>query len=1482
MGQFVNSFSKGMTSDVSLLYQPEGTYRFMKNCSLISQDGNNFVIKDCMGNVKLFEINIRYVNITAGPTAVTYDTIPTIIGFISFPNKLVIFSTNDDTEGGGYGEIGIINYTTYGEGIQPVSVTGEDNAGYIPIYHHASLHFTKLRQIEGFAYEENDSVQRVYWTDNLNSPRCINVADPIFTTYYASGDLVDGETYMVLQGVVEYPVTFPPPAVGPWYGPSSSASTTISGNIFTASTALGAFYTDMLGPNPNAWVIKYYPIELLDFTPDRSMGTMRFKEYGAGSVICGSKIYFHRLVDTAGSIATSWSYGSSPIHVGTTNDPSAVANGFYFNEVGAGTSSVTEDSGKSVFVTIDNIDQNYDRIQLACAEFDQITDTPRIISIVADVAITGASMDVEHPGNSNLGELTSSDITLFPASIITCKTMTTNKNYILIGNIKERAEFTYDATGITITEIEHKFPVHKTDGASCANVLTYESVMVQADLTANPASVIDYTQWLVTDDSGGQVEYPVASANFYAQGEVFTAIPGSTGVTIPAGSQLRPCVYKQKYTETVGSVPVYDIIQLTEGYWTYKDPAKESHVKGYWSGETYRIGIAPLDKKGNPFYVRWIDDFQFEDLRTSEISETNATYYSLKAKGMRLNGIQFTAAQAAQMSGFMIVRAERDANIITQGLLWQTALLGTVMEPCPFPAIQASLYQTNNDPYYTLICPDRLVDHTMPEYLFAKQIKEAAWLEAGTFVGGEYAKSIDVDMQFESRFITQLTADAVANEQDIITMEDVIEDASITNFGASNLTYTNWCEFGAGLAATYDIDTLCSPNLRQTPSDLKASGGMRTVLEVENGMSYWNGVSRNTSYGALTGTPAGPDKLLVNLTNKKTSFYGGQSEASKANTLYFSTGHFQPFTSAILASVETALNSGIYEFNGVDVFGGDCITSLIDYGHSLKNDTHFGGDAPPVSYVGNSLGLKFPCQSNANYELRRGRTISNNKMHGVPGGVCMYSALPVAILSPQLEGFSYNKGYSTQGIEFAYPSLPLNPFTNDTFKTRIRFAGEKFLGELIDSFRTFLINDRKDLSGAQGEINNLKTKDDKTIVFQNAAISTVPILERQVVSSTTGADTAIGTGGVVDRYDIISSYYGNQHQWSVTETEYGFAWFDMRRKAFLALDFSSGIQELSQIEGLKGFFDEIFLEVIGNTSTTANILNSQTYDKTSDRPLVGVGITGVYDPKFKTTYLTFKFKSRTPVNGGEYAYINKDFTIGYYHPTKMFMGFYDWTPSIAHNHNQTVFSVNNPKCKTQYYGLGMNSTNFVPGDLVAYNNKEYICILTTTIASYPGAANQVPDYVGSTFWHQINQTNQIWVHNQPTSITAPAPDYEYSKFFGQVVDNEVTFIVLPETQNPFSVLNMEQGGNNVNVTDVYTETQYDTASDLNISATSRFYRWIYNAICSSLPLASNGARLTDEYLQVRLRKKNWTTLPYVRTGSVKILEKVKSFFEEKR
>jgi len=148
-----------------------------------------------------------------------------------------------------------------------------------------------------------------------------------------------------------------------------------------------------------------------------------------------------------------------------------------------------------------------------------------------------------------------------------------------------------------------------------------------------------------------------------------------------------------------------------------------------------------------------------------------------------------------------------------------------------------------------------------------------------------------------------------------------------------------------------------------------------------------------------------------------------------------------------------------------------------------------------------SAGIKFACQCNSNYDLRRGRLVEANRMYPAATGV-VYDDGASGV---RLEGFSYNKGYSSTGLGFLYPALPVNFSTTGTFPFRVRYAGQKFIGETIDSFRRFGVLDFKDMDGHGGEINNLKTKDGRTIAWQQLIVSAIPILERIINTSADGA-----------------------------------------------------------------------------------------------------------------------------------------------------------------------------------------------------------------------------------------------------------------------------------------------------------------------------------------------------------------------------------------
>ncbi len=1481
MGSIINTFDKGLHQDSSFILQPDGTYRNMKNGMLISYDGNHYTVEMTKGNRVLLTLTPRY-----SEDVDNLDLEPMPIGFVSFIDKLVVFSTNSESITG-YGEIGVISFVR----------SGMDFIGtYITYYHHSELNFTKLHKIEGFSFRENDENQRVYWTDNFNEPRVFDIANPIFTTYYiGAADLTIGKTYMVLNGAISYD--------GINYGPTDGSGS-IVGNIFTATVSGGTSFTSL--SSPLIRVIEYYPLSLLDWTPSRLLGNIEFQEYGMGDKYCGSHIYFYRLSSSYDGAVTSWSYASTPIHVGMDNSSTYTTGNDYVDFVGNGSSNTLENSGKSVVLNVTDIDTDFDTIEIACAEFTQATDVPNRIIITNKESVTGSTMSITDTGASNLGTVTISDLTLFPASVLKCKTINTNKNYSTIANLTEREEFELDLSGVTITQFQYPLVSHG-DLDLCANGNIPADV--SPPLTANPTltgEVAPYTRWLVTFGNLTTDTVIYEGVN-YVTGEVIVGGSVWSIMLFTGTAAVRPCTTKNQYTAISDGKRRDNAIQLTTGFWDYKDPAVASHNKGYWSGEKYRFGILFYDMKGNPFYVKYIKgdpttfDYTFDTIPTKgglmikdAIAGTTPTQYSyaLNTSAINISGLDIPESVMNQISGFSIVRAERDPIIITQGLLMQS-VIDTTAAPdlvmplgmCKSDTTAVPLYQVGDGYYiYSMLCPDRQVGYSFPSAVaIGNNLKEACWLNGSQMKSDTGQTRTIFTKLFDMSVGVGGTGEDASSPRTLVLQSmngnanyEINENQGIADFLGNGIDYKNSLSPLSVAAVVAGLDDFCGGGTGFSPGFNILSVGCKKMLI----KSQFNHFDDTTDYN----DPANSgiyDKMLANFITDTdpANQYGGISEAAIANTLYMSCGHFQPINSQVKADTDNGFFSGgiydgeiKYTFNNIEVFGGDCFTNLIDLGYGLWADG-FDSLFNAMSYA-----LWFPCEGNANYNLRRGQKVSNKNMFpasGTPTGI----AYDAAALTPdiQLESYDYNHGYSTDGNFIKYPALPLNYKFTGKFDYRIRWSQFKTPGELIDSFRVFRIPDYRDVDGQRGQINNLKARDSKLFYWQDHSVGYTPILERQLVGgSALGDATALGVTGVIDRYDDIDTFFGNQHQHGLTETEYGFAWFDMRRRAFMVMGIGSKPEEMSMVKGLQVFFNSEFSE--GNVTSGNKIYNTNNLD-VKEIPLLGYGIVGAYDPTFKMTYLTFKYE-RNNDDFGVSSIVNRDFTLGYNHILNAFVTFTDCLPAIWHNHNDVVVSANNPK-NTKPYNASMASTSYVVGDTVRVANTEYICISPVTITSYPGTTTNggtSPLALGASsgandFWLAINKTNEIYLQNFGADLC---------KFYGKVWDFEQEIVVNFKTDLAVTPQNMQVKAIGPNATSVYFDTENQSSSDLNISTTNRNYRFIDGAWFFSVALDRLRGRLTDYYVRVKFVHKNYVTNPTISKNVQKVTQWLKTMFVNKR
>lgn len=144
--QGVNSFSKGLNTDSSVLNQPEGTYRYALNSTLLNDNGEYHAISNEKGTSNYVGIPLNYNVI--GHTVVDDEIILCLVD-----------STNN------LSQIGIVEDGVYSK---KVPVLGEDN----------SLNFNINNPIDivGRKLFNGDTI--IYFTDNLNPISVLNLNDP--------------------------------------------------------------------------------------------------------------------------------------------------------------------------------------------------------------------------------------------------------------------------------------------------------------------------------------------------------------------------------------------------------------------------------------------------------------------------------------------------------------------------------------------------------------------------------------------------------------------------------------------------------------------------------------------------------------------------------------------------------------------------------------------------------------------------------------------------------------------------------------------------------------------------------------------------------------------------------------------------------------------------------------------------------------------------------------------------------------------------------------------------------------------------------------------------------------------------------------------------------------------------------------------------------------------------------------------------------
>ena len=215
------------------------------------------------------------------------------------------------------------------------------------------------------------------------------------------------------------------------------------------------------------------------------------------------------------------------------------------------------------------------------------------------------------------------------------------------------------------------------------------------------------------------------------------------------------------------------------------------------------------------------------------------------------------------------------------------------------------------------------------------------------------------------------------------------------------------------------------------------------------------------------------------------------------------------------------------------------------------------------------------------------------------------------------DNIKYNEDYSSlNDIRPAIP-LPLNNNALSDFPTRTHRSAKADTSSVIDNYRIFLANQFKDLPKNRGELWKLSAFNN--LLYFHMEESLFATKGKQSMQMKDGSEAFVGSGDIFaqDPDELVQTqdgYAGTQSQWAALTTRAGYFFVDrVRGKVFLMQD---KLAEISNV-GMESWFRENLKAALSDYGSPGSAPCSSL-----DNPVTGIGLTSVWDPKYKRILLT--------------------------------------------------------------------------------------------------------------------------------------------------------------------------------------------------------------------------------------------------------------------
>lgn len=257
--------------------------------------------------------------------------------------------------------------------------------------------------------------------------------------------------------------------------------------------------------------------------------------------------------------------------------------------------------------------------------------------------------------------------------------------------------------------------------------------------------------------------------------------------------------------------------------------------------------------------------------------------------------------------------------------------------------------------------------------------------------------------------------------------------------------------------------------------------------------------------------------------------YGGYTKNNIENSTYYSYSNIKKYVKG--------------QKNNITSFIGDTYICVFQYTPIHKftfSEPKYFSTTFKVNYI--------PLETALNLYYEQGYTYSENPsiqrtwLQEQPGRVRDFGSQSI----PQNV---YNTAYSSQPIltpKFSHNSIITKQ--DQLFNFRCRFSDKKENNELVDSWTIFRAANYIDVDPNYGKITALKTFKNNLVFFQEDAFGIFSVNERVAVTDNNNQYILLGSGGVLSRYDYVSTSNGmHDDTFACVTTATALYWTDLSR-----------------------------------------------------------------------------------------------------------------------------------------------------------------------------------------------------------------------------------------------------------------------------------------------------------------------------------------------